>query len=200
MSKPRVIGVTGGSGSGKTLFIQELVKKLPSVAVHSMDNYYIKRTLQPKDTKGIENFDTLGSIDTSKYAEDLKLLIEGKSLQLEEYQYNNSKAEKRTIEIQSADVILVEGIFSLYIKEVRALLDLKVFIEAPGFLMLKRRIIRDAEERGYDLSDVLYRFEHHVTPSFKKYIEPSRKWADLIIPNHTNFDIALDVVTTFLNR
>lgn len=200
MSKPRVIGVTGGSGSGKTLFIQELVKKLPSVAVHSMDNYYIQRNLQPKDDKGVENFDTLGSIDTRKYVDDLKLLIEGKSLELEEYQYNNSKADRKIIEIKSADVILVEGIFALYVKELRALCDLKVFIEAPGYLMLKRRIIRDAEERGYDLSDVLYRFEHHVTPSFKNYIQPSRKWADLIIPNHTNFNTALDVVTTFLNR
>lgn len=200
MSKPRVIGVTGGSGSGKTLFIKELVKKLPNVAVHSMDNYYIRRDLQPKDADGVENFDTLESIDTHKYVADLQSLVAGNTLQLEEYQYNNSQAEKRKIEIHSADVILVEGIFALHVKEVRELLDLKVFIEAPGFLMLKRRIIRDAEERGYDLSDVLYRFEHHVTPSFNNYIEPSRKWADIIIPNHTNFSTALDMVSTFLNR
>ena len=200
MSRPKIVGVTGGSGSGKTLFIQELIKKLPHVAVHSMDNYYVKRDLQPKDERGIENFDTLGSINPEKYIEDLKLLIKGETILLEEYQFNNSKAEKRNIEIKSSDIILVEGIFALYIEELREMLDLKIFIEAPGFLMLKRRIMRDSEERGYDLNDVLYRFEHHVTPAFRNYIEPSRKWADIIIPNHTNFNAALEVVSTFLSR
>ena len=66
--------------------------------------------------------------------------------------------------------------------------------------MMKRRIVRDAKERGYDLDDVLYRYEHHVTPSYKKYIEPSKKWADIVIPNHTNFDVALKVISTFLNQ
>jgi uridine kinase len=200
MDKPKVIGVTGGSGSGKTLFIQKLIEGLSSVAVHSMDNYYIKRNLQPKDDKGVENFDTLDSIDIKKYTKDLQTLIEGKTIELEEYNYNNSDVEKRKIKVESADIILVEGIFALFVEELRDLLDLKIYIEAPGFLMLKRRIIRDAEERGYDLNDVLYRFEHHVTPSFRNYIEPSRKWADIIIPNHDNFNKALDVITCFLNR
>ena len=103
-------------------------------------------------------------------------------------------------EIKSSNIIVVEGIFVLFVEEVRNLLDLKLFIEAPGFLMLKRRILRDSDERGYDLNDVLYRFEHHVTPAFRNYIEPSRKWADIIIPNHVNFNKALEVVTAFLNH
>jgi len=200
MDKPKVIGVTGGSGSGKTLFIQKLLERMPDVTVHSMDNYYIKRTLQPKDDKGVENFDTLGSIDMVKYVEDLTLLIDGKTIELEEYNYNNPASDRKIIKIESASTILVEGIFALFVEELRNLLDLKIFIEAPGFLMLKRRIIRDAEERGYDLNDVLYRFEHHVTPAFRNYIEPSRKWADVIIPNHDNFDKALEVILCYLNR
>ncbi len=199
MDKPKVIGVTGGSGSGKTLFINRLIEHLPEVAVHSMDNYYIKRTDQPKDNKGVENFDTLGSINLEKYVEDLKLLIDGTSLELEEYNYNNPGAEKKIIKVQSASIILVEGIFALYAEKLRQLLDLKIFIEAPGYLRLKRRIIRD-EERGYDLEDVLYRFEHHVTPAFYNYIEPSRRWADIIIPNHDDFEKGLEVVLAFLNR
>ncbi|MEP1097722.1 MAG: P-loop NTPase fold protein [Cyclobacteriaceae bacterium] len=200
MDKPKVIGVTGGSGSGKTLFIEKLIESMPDVAVHSMDNYYIKRTLQPKDDQGVENFDTLGSINMVKYVEDLKLLIEGKTIDLEEYNYNNPNSERKTIKIKSASIILVEGIFALFVEDLRSLLDLKLFIEAPGFLMLKRRIIRDAEERGYDLNDVLYRFEHHVTPAFRNYIEPSRKWADVIIPNHDNFNKALEVILCYLNQ
>ena len=200
MSQPKVIGITGGSGSGKTLFIKRLQEKQPWVAVHSMDNYYIKRNLQPKDEKGVENFDTPDSIDTEKYLQDLKVLIAGKNITLEEYNYNNKEAERKVVEVKSSSVIVVEGIFALYLEELRRLMDLKIFIEAPNFLMLKRRIIRDAEERGYDLNDVLYRFEHHVTPSFTNYIEPSRRWADLIVPNHDNFDVALDVIITFLNH
>ncbi|MEP5613638.1 MAG: P-loop NTPase fold protein [Cyclobacteriaceae bacterium] len=200
MDKPTVIGVTGGSGSGKTLFIQKLLESMPDVAVHSMDNYYIQRTQQPKDDQGVENFDTLGSINMEKYVEDLRSLIDGKTIELEEYNYNNPNSERKIIKIESASIILVEGIFALFVEDLRNLLDLKIFIEAPGFLMLKRRIIRDAEERGYDLNDVLYRFEHHVTPAFRNYIEPSRKWADVIIPNHDNFNKALEVILCYLNR
>lgn len=199
MANPKIIGVTGGSGSGKTLFIQKLIEQMPAVAVHSMDNYYIKRNEQPKDSKGVENFDTLDSIDIAKYIDDLKLLSHGETIELEEYNFNNPLADRKKIVVKSANIILVEGIFALFVEEVRNLLDLKIFIEAPDFLMLKRRIIRDAEERGYDLNDVLYRFEHHVTPSFRNYIEPSRKWADIIVPNHDNFNKALEVVIAFLN-
>ena len=200
MKKPKIIGITGGSGSGKTHFIERLVEQMPSVAVHSMDNYYIDRKLQAKDQEGVENFDTLASIDSERFAEDLRKLKQGKSLRLQEYNYNNPNAEKRTITIPSSEIIVVEGIFTLYLEEIRELLDLKIYIEAPDFLMLKRRIIRDAEERGYDLNDVLYRFEHHVTPAFKSFIEPSRKWADLIIPNHQSLDKALEVIIAFLNQ
>lgn len=200
MNKPKVVGITGGSGSGKTLFIQKLKAQLKDVAIHSMDNYYIERQLQPKDVEGVENFDTLDSIDGQKFVDDLKVLIQGDSIKLKEYNYNNPNSEKKTIEIKSAEIILVEGIFTFHIQEVRELLDLKLFIEAPDFLMLKRRILRDAEERGYDLNDVLYRFEHHVTPAFKTYIEPTRQWSDLVIPNHQNFNKALEVILAFLNQ
>ncbi|MEP0984596.1 P-loop NTPase fold protein [Ekhidna sp.] len=200
MSKPLVIGVTGGSGSGKTRFIKKLMSDVPDVSLHSMDNYYIERGEQPRDKMGIENFDTLDSIDKKRFINDLKKLIKGEDIELKEYTYNNDKAKSKIIEIKSSPIILVEGIFTLHLKEIRDLLDLKIYIEAPGYLMLKRRIIRDAEERGYDLNDVLYRFEHHVTPSFQKYISPSKKWADIIIPNHENFDVALKVITAFLNQ
>lgn len=199
MSKPLVVGITGGSGSGKTRFMEQLLQKLPDATLHSMDNYYFPIEQQPRDDNGIENFDTPQSIDTEKYAAHLQQLIAGESLEIKEYTFNNDSSTAQTLHVHPAKVILVEGIFVLALENIRSLLDLKLYIEAPDYLMLSRRILRDAEERGYDLSDVLYRYQHHVTPSFKKYIEPSRHWADLVIPNHTNFDKALNVVHHFLN-
>ena len=200
MKKPLIVGITGGSGSGKTLFMEKLLEHLPDAALHSMDNYYIPIDQQPIDKNGIENFDKLESIDIDRYINDLKTLRAGKQLEIDEYTFNNDKSTSKKIIIKPSKVILVEGIFVLAIEKIRDFLNLKLFVEAPDYLMMSRRIMRDAEERGYDLNDVLYRYQHHVTPAFRKYIEPSKQWADLIIPNHTNFDVALDVVQTFLNQ
>lgn len=202
MSKPLIIGITGGSGSGKTLFLKQLLSCLDkgTASVLSMDNYYKPRNEQPIDEKGIENFDKPESLDKGRIVNDLKKLKSGKNVSLTEYTFNNESKKPSIIHINSAPIIMVEGIFTFYYKEVCDLLDLKIFVEAPEYLMLTRRITRDAEERGYDLSDVLYRFQHHVTPSFKNYIEPSKYDADLIIPNHDGFNIALDVVSNYLKK
>ncbi len=98
----------------------------------------------------------------------------------------------------SAPVVVVEGIFVLYYPELTDLLDLKIFIDAKDHIKLKRRIIRDKIERGYDLDDVLYRYEMHVMPTYEKYIAPFKNEADLIVPNNSSFDMALDVIRTYL--
>ena len=180
--------------------MKRLMEQLNDASLLSMDNYYVELSKQKKDEQGIEDFDRLESIDHSKYVADLKKLINGETITFKEYTFNKNASEAKTITVESKPVILVEGIFVLHVEEVRELLDLKLFVEAPNYLMMKRRIIRDANERGYDLDDVLYRYEHHVTPSFNRYIEPSKRWADLIIPNHDKFDVALKVISTFLNQ
>ncbi|MFY0599485.1 MAG: uridine kinase [Cyclobacteriaceae bacterium] len=202
MSNPQIIGITGGSGSGKTLFLKQLLTCLDpeTASVLSMDNYYNPQETQPKDEKGIENFDLPESLDRERFVSDLKKLKSGEDISLNEYTFNNEDITPSLIHIKSAPIIMVEGIFSFYYKEVLDLLNLKIFVEAPEYLMLTRRITRDAKERGYDLNDVLYRFQHHVTPSFKKFIEPSKYEADLIIPNHDGFDIALEVVSNYLKK
>ncbi|GAB4232903.1 MAG: uridine kinase [Ekhidna sp.] len=200
MDKPIVVGITGGSGSGKTLFMKELIARLPDSALHSLDNYYFPIEKQPLDSKGVENFDRLESIDQERFLADLIKLINGETIEFQEYTFNNDRSTSRLIRTESKPVILVEGIFVLYVNEIRELMDLKLFIEAPDYLMMKRRIIRDAKERGYDLDDVMYRYEHHVTPAYQQFIEPSKKYADLIIPNHDKFEVALEVISAFLNR
>ena len=164
----------------------------------SQDNYYKVREEQPIDKNGIKNFDLPESIDFEEYKNDILLLSDGQSVSRPEYTFNNSSAVTKQIELSPAPIMVVEGIFVLYYKEIADVLDLKVFIEAKDFIKLKRRIIRDDKERGYDLDDVLYRYEHHVMPTYDKYIKPYKQDADIIIPNHTDFSEALAVLSSFI--
>lgn len=200
MKAPYIIGIAGGSGSGKTLFLTSLLDQfnIGEICLISQDNYYKPRTQQPVDAKGIKNFDLPESIDFDAYKNDIIALKAGNTVSRPEYTFNNSKSVPRQIELKPAPVLVVEGIFVLYYKEIANLLDLKIFIDAKDHIKLKRRIIRDEKERGYDLDDVLYRYEHHVMPTYEKYIKPYKENADLIIPNHTNFSDALVVLSSFI--
>ncbi|MDN4164530.1 uridine kinase [Cytophagales bacterium LB-30] len=199
-SKPYIIGITGGSASGKTLLLKSLLGAFQphEICLVSQDNYYRDRELQPKDENGVYNFDTPQSIDFDQYAADIKALKEGKSVFRKEYTFNNPNAIPTMIETKSAPIIVVEGIFVFYFPEVSNLIDLKVFIDANDIIKLKRRIVRDRDERGYDLEDVLYRYERHVAPTYEKYIKPFKQEADLVIPNNHSFRKALDVLIAFL--
>lgn len=200
MKKPFIVGITGGSASGKTLFLDKLLNAFEphQVCLISQDNYYKPRHLQPVDSKGIHNFDTPHSIDFEQYADDIRRIQHGETIYRQEYTFNNPNKTPKMLEFKPAPVVVVEGIFVLYYPELAQLLDLKVFIDAKDYIKLKRRIVRDKVERGYDLDDVLYRYEMHVMPTYEKYIEPFKHDADLIVPNNRGFEKALDVIKSFL--
>jgi uridine kinase len=199
--KPFLVGITGGSASGKTLFIKQLLESFPAgqICLLSQDNYYRERHLQPKDSKGFSNFDLPESLDLDAFARDVARLHAGETILLKEYTYNNPNVTPRMLEFKPAPVMVVEGIFVFYREDIRNQFDLKVFIDAEEHIKLSRRIKRDGQERGYDMEDVLYRYEHHVAPTYDRYIRPFKSEADIIIPNNHSFDKALSVLVHFLS-
>jgi uridine kinase len=201
MQKPYLVGITGGSASGKTTFLKRLVDSFrpEDICLISQDNYYHPRESQLKDENGIINFDLPTSIDEVSYAADVQTISQGKSFSRLEYTFNNPDLIPQMLVFNPAPIVIVEGIFVFYFEQVAKLLDLKVYIDAKEHVKLHRRIIRDKEERGYDLDDVLYRYLNHVAPTYEKYIKPYKQDADIIIPNNRHFDRGLEVLVGFLN-
>ncbi len=202
MFDPLIIGITGGSGSGKTLFLDVLRENfsVEEVCLLTQDNYYKKRTLQPVDANGIKNFDLPESIDDERLYQDILSLKKGNEIQLMEYTFNNPDIAARKLTFKPAPVVIVEGIMIFYWEKIRSLIDLSVFIEAKDLIKVKRRIIRDAKERGYDLDDVLYRYEHHHTPFYERFLQPLKGEVDLIIPNNSDFRKGMDVLSGYIHN
>jgi len=200
-NRPFIVGVTGGSGSGKTHFIQKLLGKFEDaqLCLVSQDNYYRPIQQVPVDESGIQNFDLPEAIDFEQFHHDLRELLAGKSITLREYTFNNKRKTPKIITLHPAPLIIVEGIFVMSDNTIFNLLDLKIFIDAEEHIKIKRRIKRDADERGYDLEDVLYRYENHVVPTYHQFIRPYRHLVDVVIPNHGSIENAIDLVSEYLS-
>lgn len=199
-NKPLVIGITGGSGSGKTSFIRDLRKHFPEqdICLVSQDDYYKPKEEQEADDQGVINFDLPASIDKKAFVTDVKKVIGGKVVKRPEYTFNNSKAAVKMLEFYPAPIILLEGLFVFHFKKLQPLLDLKVFLHAKENLKVIRRIKRDKMERNYPLDDVLYRYQHHVLPTYERYIHPYMEDADIVINNNDNYEKGLKVVKGYI--
>jgi uridine kinase len=200
MQRPFTIGITGGSGSGKTHFINSLSNRFKpgEICLLSQDHYYKARDLQITDEQGVKNMDLPTAIERERFHQDIAKLKNGETLRIKEYTFNNPNAEPKLVEFKPAPILIIEGLFVQYFEEVTSELDLKIFIEAKDYIKLSRRIKRDNDERGYDIHDVLYRYQHHVMPIYETLINPLKHQADLIIPNNQNFEKALDILTLAL--
>jgi uridine kinase len=196
MTSPYTIGITGGSGSGKTYFLKNLAARFleQEICLISQDNYYKPRHEQHEDEKGVKNFDLPEAIDQHHFVQDILQLKRGEVLHKTEYTFNNPHHAPKNLIFKPAPVLIIEGLFVQYFPEIERELDLKIFIEAKDYVKLSRRIRRDNEERGYDLDDVLYRYHNHVMPVYERLIEPLKHHADFIIPNNRHMDRAIDLL------
>lgn len=198
--KPYLIGICGGSGSGKTSFIRRLRQSFSEeqLCIVSQDDYYLPREEQHRDKNGEANFDLPKSFDKKKFRQDLEKLLAGETITIEEYVFNNPDAKPKLLIFKPAPIVLIEGLFVFHYKKIAEQINLKVFVNAKENLKVIRRIVRDQVERGYPLDDVLYKYEHHVLPSYERFILPYKEEADIVINNNRDFERGLEVLEGYL--
>ncbi|MDB5274547.1 MAG: phosphoribulokinase/uridine kinase [Chitinophagaceae bacterium] len=200
MRKPYIIGVCGGTASGKTYFLERLQAQLRAeeATFISLDNYYRPKEEQPLDENNIPNFDTPGSINWQELEDTLDRLDKGETVRLKKYTFNNPLAPEEWIDLKPSPVWVIEGLFSMQQEQVRKRFDISLFMDTEEHLKIFRRIERDYAERGYDLKDVTYRYLHHAIPAYKEYVQPFRALAHVVIPNNVDIAPVVDLWAIFI--
>lgn len=181
-----IIGICGGSGSGKTSLVKKLAESLDpnDVSVLSMDDYYKEYDMQEQDENGIVNFDLPGAIEHDKIIQDISKLRLGETIQIKEYTFNNPEVKPKMKTLAPSKILIVEGIFLLFFQKILDQLDFLVYIDVDPHIQLSRRMKRDLKMRGYSKDQIRYQWENHVIPCFEEYIEPFIKNADIVIDNN----------------
>lgn len=183
MSDVKIVAVAGGSASGKSSIVREIAAHFKdNLTVIGHDNYYKAHDDISFEQRKTLNYDYPGAFDNDLFYKDLIKLLDGKEIDMSTYDYNNHTRSKETVRIKPTKIILIEGILVLYDEKIRSITDTKVFVDADSDVRLQRRILRDTKERGRSLESVLTQYIGQVKPMHETYIEPSKKYADIIIP------------------
>jgi len=190
-----VIGIAGGSGSGKTTLMKNIIAQFGDVVtVLSHDNYYKQRDdLSCEERCGL-NYDEPDAFDTSLLVYQLGQLIRGQTIRCPTYDFTVHNRSKETITIAPKQVIIVEGILIFENKDLRDLMDIRIFVDTDADVRLCRRIKRDVNKRGRTLESVLQQYQQTVKPMHEKYVEPSKKYANLVVPEGGKNAVALDMI------
>lgn len=197
-----IIGIGGGTGSGKTTVVDQIIENLPKgqVAVISQDAYYKDLSHLSKEERTNVNFDHPNAIDFKLLCEHLIELKEGRSILEPVYSFVEHNRTEKTKRIEPTKVLVVEGILILTDPAIRNIFDIKVFVHADSDERLIRRLKRDIAERGRDLNEVLQRYQTTLKPMHQQFIEPTKEFADIIIPNNTYNSVAVDIVRSIINE
>ena len=195
-----IIGIAGGTGSGKTTVVRKIVETLPGskVAVIPQDSYYNDNTGIPMEERRKINFDHPNAFDWKLLIQQINDLRAGKPIEQPTYSYLECNRQPETIHIDPCEVIIIEGIMALWRKELRDLMDLKIFVDADPDERLIRVIQRDTVERGRTTQMVIDRYLDVLKPMHEEFIEPTKRYADLIIPQGGNNLRAIEIMRTYI--
>jgi uridine kinase len=196
MSKRILIGIAGGSGSGKTLVARTIVRDLGSsrVAIIDQDSYYRDLDDIPIADRDLRNFDHPDAFDNELLKQHVRELLEGKPIEQPIYDYTRHARLKETKHVGDHVVIVLEGILIFVDEELRELMDIKLFIDADADIRLVRRIERDVRERGRAIETILRQYQATVRPMHLQFVEPSKRYADLIVPEGGHNRVAIDLM------
>ena len=201
--KPTIIGIAGGTASGKTTIAKRLYEeaiKIGSVVLIRIDDYYFGKSRVPKCKDGRVNFDHPDAYDVDLIVEHLNNLLNHKAIDKPTYDFVESKRTNITEHIDPADVIIVEGIMTFAIENLRDYFDIKIFVDTPDDIRFIRRLKRDIIDRGRTLESVVDQYLSSVRPMHEAFVEPSKKFADIIIPDGGHNEVAMDFLITKITQ
>ncbi|MBR0036471.1 MAG: uridine kinase [Bacteroidales bacterium] len=197
-----IIGIAGGTGSGKTTVVRKIIEALPagSVTVVSQDSYYKDSSHLPWEERRAQNFDEPRAFDWQLLYQHLALLREGQAVDEPIYDYTTCSRLKETKHIEPRRVIILEGIMALVDPSIRAILDMKVFVDADSDERLIRVLRRDVVERGRTVEDLIDRYQRIIKPMHNLHIEPTKAYADVIVPQGGSNSVAIDLLKQFIQK
>jgi uridine kinase len=193
-----LLGIAGGTGSGKTTVATNIVKRLAldSITVITMDSYYRDLADLPPARRDEANFDHPDSIEQELFVEHLVALKSGRSIEQPVYDFTRHVRTEARLLIEPREVVIAEGILLFHVPEIREILDIRIFVDTPADIRLLRRITRDIRDRGRTLESVSEQYLRTVRPMHDEFVEPSKRYADVIIPEGGYNDIAIDMLTS----
>lgn len=201
MIEPKIVAIAGGTASGKSTIVKIIAETFKDdLIVVGHDNYYKAHDDLDFDQRKLLNYDHPQAFDTDLFCEDLKKLLAGIEIDMPLYDYKIHTRSKETIKLRAKKIILIEGILVLYDKKIRELTDTKVFVDADSDIRLKRRILRDTVERGRSLESCLTQYIEQVKPMHEKYVEPSKKYADIIIPRGAKNKKGIEILSKHIDN
>ena len=197
-----IIGIAGGTGSGKTTVVRKIMKSLPQgeVVLLPLDSYYKDSSNVPEDRRQLINFDHPNAFDWDLLHEHILRIRAGKSIEEPIYDYITCSRQPETIHIEPREVVIIEGILSLYDTKLRDMMDLKIFVDTDPDERLIRVMQRDVMERGRTFEAVMERYMRVLKPMHEQFIEPCKSYADLIVPQGGSNLVAIDILTMFIHR
>ncbi|SUA43912.1 Uridine kinase [Neisseria zoodegmatis] len=196
MKKPIIIGVAGGSGSGKTTVSQAIYREFSGspITIIEQDYYYKNQPELPLEERKKQNYDHPSAYDNDLLLNHIQQLLERKAVEIPQYDYTNYRRHSQTKHQEPVDVIIIEGILALYDEHIRNLMDIKLFVDTDGDLRFIRRMLRDIQERDRSVESVVKQYTEQVRPMHNQFVEPTKRHAHIIIPCDEQNNVAIDVL------